>query len=75
MGDDHIPENVLHMICENIQRILDVGDCFDLILSRTNADGIKEVSSAGFRGWKEEASHVTPPFAMDADDREPSMVP
>jgi hypothetical protein len=73
VGDDHIPENVLNMIQENIQRILDVGDCFDLILSRTNAEGIKSVSSAGFCGWREE-SHVTPPFATGTDCRKATIL-
>ena len=59
-GDDHVPENVLHVVLQYVQDIVDNLECADLIMTKTGASGIRSVYAASPRGWKERPSGVTP---------------
>jgi hypothetical protein len=67
-GDNHVPENVVHMVMSQLDLIVNEPECAEIIMSRTGATGLRPVYAGQPRGFVERASGVTPSFATSATE-------
>jgi hypothetical protein len=70
-GDNHVPDNIMHMMMHQFRLIVEDPECAEIVMARTGATGLRPVHAGQPRGFVERASGVTPSF--DTSATEPTL--